>query len=1768
MTLSHWFQRLITLQTAAQHQTPMNLLPECLTVRQLEERRVLSASAILVGTEVTFTGDSGGASTDSLVFSIDGAGFLQHNQAGQNGFETSLDLDSTVAGEQKLEVDQITELNVMLGSGNDSVAFAGEFHFSAGSLSVEAESITTPGGSLAVQGLTSLNAGAANDIVLAGANQFHTIEIVAAHHVTLHDVDDLDWTGNSQISGNLNLTVGGALSNLAASQISVGGLADLEASSIQLGSAAGDLIEWGTLSFHSTGHVQIEEDNSTGLVGDSSADSLQLHSAGGITDSTDSLQVTGLADLSGSSIHIGGATTTTHLGVLSFDSTGAVEIAEDDNMHLTGENAAVSLDLDSTGDLTDSSDSLVVTGMAQFHAANISLGGPASNTHFGTLAFDSTGNVTIQEDSSTVVSASSVAHSLQLASSDSIAVNALLHATDAVTLQSGSDVVINSALTSGGTVIVNANGDVLALAAISGSTIELHSEQKIDGQGPLTAGTIDLAARTGIGMTGPLQLTGSQVSAVTTSGAVTLDNTASAHYSLLHSGSGPITVVSEQTVTLGAISTVDQSIRVKADQGDLTLLQAIDAGTGSVTLDALNGNLVDGNDGATLISAGDLSLLAHGNIGDITDFATASGNAIDVQLTGQLQQATVSNSGGEIFINSPGDLSVAAGAVNVGGVAVASAILRATGGDLHVGGAASGLHLSDGDQVALQAIKQGGQGGVLVLPDSGLNVGVGNLSLRGDEDVFDSAGRDLGPLVASHLQLFSGSTGGNTTLETDVSSISAQLTSAGAALMINEADGIDLTSLETNGGHIAVQASQSAPGDIRVFMVNATNARVTLDNSSIPGGTILDGDPIDDPTSADIIAQEIDLRSDQGIANDQKLEIVTDRLAAITRQGQVNVRDVSGNLSIAALDQGTSGVSITSGRAGDNISVSTTGLLSVDADVTNSGDGQRQTLLASDGSTLTNDLVVNARIRGIGGDASTTLLAGDSIQLENDSVTAASGTGNVHMRAGRSFQNGGVETAGTAVADLIMSGTAVIQTDGGNVSMSAPDNIDVTSVQAITGRISLLADADHSGAGTIADSSLGETTNLSSGSASLSAATGIGAPGGDSDLDIAVSTLEVVNTTGGSVQISEADAVTVTRLSQSGSGDSVVRSSNGSITVDNSGLPPGSIEMLGGGALTLQADGANSDIIVHDSITSNNGDLTLIAGRDVLTTSAPIFIAGDSGDISIAAGRDIRITDPTNSVADDLRVSGSGNITLLAANQLVLGSLSPTLPDSLQHTQLNDVVLRTGTGSVTNTLPVLFDLQAPQVTAGGEAVMTVTVGRPGESNLAVRLFWGDGTVDTITGLAAGTYSFHHFYTANPDPVNPAAPILVNVQVAHDPHVFLAAPPLNTPVGSVINGGVSVPPPVPAQNINADLAAAIYDTSSPHHLAIQRLIVTSPGSESSPGMVIFQDTVIRATTIPVPGEGLATFVFDTTPPVSHLTLPEVVKIIDTRPASQVQLSEGGIAGLVAASVDEVTIAERHVILEIVTSTGEVTQQTILPESTLDSLQDVISRLPDGHYRFQLKEAGDERLRLLLEFEVRQGKIADQTDDSDRPPSAKPPKNQASPPVDETSRIEPMDDGQLDRHSTISTIPIINRATHDSNLKNPPTIQQSAQATWQAATWVKTTSEHEHDWRVTAPNNGEETEQNTSEPVPPPSPPSPAQSLDAVGLGSVVAMLGAGILIEHWTTPKSGQPARFGRLSRFLRHHQELLKQDPPVDPNQANNRQVSQPSTSPWGELPC
>ncbi len=89
------------------------------SIHRLENRDVPSFTAVHVGDTSTFTGDS---ADDAVIFDQSG-GLIRHNRftAGDAGFTSDFDFDSTATGDQTLPVASSSSITLNAGDGNDTV---------------------------------------------------------------------------------------------------------------------------------------------------------------------------------------------------------------------------------------------------------------------------------------------------------------------------------------------------------------------------------------------------------------------------------------------------------------------------------------------------------------------------------------------------------------------------------------------------------------------------------------------------------------------------------------------------------------------------------------------------------------------------------------------------------------------------------------------------------------------------------------------------------------------------------------------------------------------------------------------------------------------------------------------------------------------------------------------------------------------------------------------------------------------------------------------------------------------------------------------------------------------------------------------------------------------------------------------------------------------------------------------------------------------------------------------------------------------------------------------------------------------------------------------------------------------------------------------------------------------------------------------------------------------------------------------------------------
>ena len=119
----------------------------------------------------------------------------------------------------------------------------------SGTLNVTTNGALTQSGALTVAGVTTLNAGAANNITLNNAgNNFSTVGITSGNNVALTDSNALDLAA-STVSGNLTVTAGGVLSQ--SGPLTVAGTASFDTTAAAtLGSV--DLANGGALTLNTS----------------------------------------------------------------------------------------------------------------------------------------------------------------------------------------------------------------------------------------------------------------------------------------------------------------------------------------------------------------------------------------------------------------------------------------------------------------------------------------------------------------------------------------------------------------------------------------------------------------------------------------------------------------------------------------------------------------------------------------------------------------------------------------------------------------------------------------------------------------------------------------------------------------------------------------------------------------------------------------------------------------------------------------------------------------------------------------------------------------------------------------------------------------------------------------------------------------------------------------------------------------------------------------------------------------------------------------------------------------------------------------------------------------------------------------------------------------------------------------------------------------------------------------------------------------------------
>ena len=256
------------------------------------------------------------------------------------------------------------------------------------------------------------NANLAAPIAILGDNatdEFNTgsLSFDSSAFVSISE-DSSTLISGDNLARGLVIESAGAIENADGTVLTTTGRATLAGTQINIGDAVDDAVSLRSLNFNSTGSVTVEQTGRMFLIGDNTADSLNLSATGSLIDQASaSLSVNGNARFAGTFIGIGDtATDSVSAQRYTFESTGTVIANVEGDLILVGDTTANVLNLTSPGDIIDSDNSTTtVNSLLSLDAGFAHLGGNLDadsnqQLNFGRLTVNTTGSANIVSGSS------------------------------------------------------------------------------------------------------------------------------------------------------------------------------------------------------------------------------------------------------------------------------------------------------------------------------------------------------------------------------------------------------------------------------------------------------------------------------------------------------------------------------------------------------------------------------------------------------------------------------------------------------------------------------------------------------------------------------------------------------------------------------------------------------------------------------------------------------------------------------------------------------------------------------------------------------------------------------------------------------------------------------------------------------------------------------------------------------------------------------------------------------------------------------------------------------------------------------------------------------------------------------------------------------------------------------------------------------------------------------------------------------------------------
>ncbi len=1092
---------------------------------------------------------------------------------------------------------------------------------------------------------------------------------------------------------------------------------------------------------------------------------LTMASGKSISSGSGAIQITAAQDVAVASISSssGNVTVTSSAGSINDD-------ASDSNADITGATVTLtanasgkgigisngSLDTDATTlvlDVGTGGINIADTGSVTLNAPTIAAGGsltlsadialtlPSSNLDLGagSISFASNGG-----DLTTAGTLTASTGSIGLSASGNLYINHNVSTTSTGTLALTAD---NDA--SGAGTLTVATG---IMASTSDQPITITAANFVlTGTGAINAGAGDVtvkqakAATLGIGTgTGTFSISDTEIDQITTTGTLTIGD------------AGLASVVVADGVTAGSKNlsiTTNSTINDSDDTGDAIVT------SGTLTLRS-NGIIGGANTQGLNVDVGALNITdTNGKNITITDSGTNGGTALTTVATGGAGAISYTLTSGDISVGSittTGTVALTASAGNINdnasdstaditgstltltanapgkGIGVSNGSLDTDATTLVLNVGTGGINIADIGSVTLNTPTIAAGGSIAVSAATTLTLPGANLSIGAGSITFSSNGGNLstnGTLTTSTGNIAL-SASGNLTVADDIST-----TSSGTVTLTADSDGNGTGTFSQGSGDsvtttnagilITVGNASTGGGDASVRILDAGSGAITVISR---GGSILEAAA----GASSLTGGTVTLTAPSGTIGTSSNAINTAATTLVLTAGSTGATVVNtGNtaLNASTLSAGASlNVSSTNGltiAGNQTITGSGTITLNSDSDSNASGD-----LAINTGVTLStvnqaisltgHDLIINGTGAVDAGSAGVTLAPSTATTLG-----IGSGTGTFHVS---NAEIGQISTTGTLTIGSSALASAVV-VDG---VTAGSKNLSITTNSTIN-------DSDDTGDAI----STGGTLTLRS--------NGIIGGANTQGLNVDVAALNVTDTNGQNVTITDSGAnggTTLSSVATGGAGAIAYTLASGDITV-------GSVATTGTVALTASAGNVNDD--ASDATADITGStLTLTAnasGKGIgisngsLDTNAATLVlnAGTAG-INIADTGSVTLNAPTIAAGGSITVSAATTLTLPSANlSLGAGNISFTSSGGTLSTQ---GTLTTSSGNIS--LSASSNLNVDHnVSTTGTGTITFTA----DSDAS-----GAGTFAISAGVTASTADQQISITADGVTINGTASI--------------------------------------------------------------------------------------------------------------------------------------------------------------------------------------------------------------------------------------------------------------------------------------------------------------------------------------------------------------------------------------------------------------------------